>query len=452
MVMGADSNLRVLDAGVVRPSNLHLPPRSLPLTFFDVKWLRPPPVQRLYLYRLHHHQDTTHLISDLKVSLSKALTLCYPLAGHVRLTPGAPNSNRYELFYQPGDGVSFTVAEYDTDIDDLAQDDPVQVAKLAPLVPPLPKGRAVLAVQATVLSGGQGLALGVTVHHTACDGASSTHFMDTWAAACAGADMPPTPVIDRTLIADPRGLYDIYCKGLPSDDEIEFMSSSVSSIPDDQLLATFTLPQELLHGVKNMLADEAAKQGAPSPRCSSLLAAFSLMWSCYCRAKEEQNQTKTTYFLFSVDHRARLKPPVPDRYLGNCLGPAIAAARHDEIAATGKGGLLVAFMALSDALQEEVGESSQDRWDGCVERVKEAVKSGVLSVADSPRFRVYNLDFGFGKPVKVDVVSVAKTSAISVEEARNHGGGIEVGISLPTSSMESFQRCFADAMQELAGL
>ncbi|VAH97120.1 unnamed protein product [Triticum turgidum subsp. durum] len=276
--------------------------------------------------------------------------------------------------------------------------------------------------------------------------------MDTWAVYCAGADMPPPPIIDRTLIADPRGLYDIYCKGLPSDDEVEFVTSSVSSLPDDKLLATFTLPQELLRGIKDMLAHEAAKQGAPSARCSSLLAAFSLMWSCYCRAKQEQNQTKTTYFLFSVDHRPRLKPPVPDRYLGNCLGPAIATARHDEIAATGKEGLFAAFMALSDALQDEVGEGSQDKWDGCVERVKEAVKSGVLSVADSPRFRVYNLNFGFGKPTKVNVVSVAKTSAISVEEARNNSGGIEVGLSLPTSSMENFQRCFADAMQELAGL
>ncbi|XP_044378209.1 anthocyanidin 3-O-glucoside 6''-O-acyltransferase-like [Triticum aestivum] len=447
--MGANSNdLRVLDAGVVGPSDLDLPPRSLPLTFFDVKWLRPPPVQRLFLYRLQHNHNVDQLISDLKASLSKALTLFYPLAGHVRL---APNSgNRYELFYQPGDGVAFTVAEYDADVEqDLARAEPVQVAKLAPLVPPLPKGRAVLAVQATVLLGGRGLALGVTLHHSACDGASSTHFLHTWAALCAGAaEMPPPPVIDRTLIADPRGLYDIYSKGLPSDgSEIEFVSSSVSSVPDDQLLGTFTLPQELLRGIKDTVAREAARQkNAPPPRCSSLLAAFSFMWSCYCRAKQEQNQTKTTYFLFSVDHRTRLKPRVPDRYLGNCLGPAIAAARHDELAAPGTEGLFAAFMAIAEALQEEVGEGSHDRWDACVERVKEAAKVGLFSVAGSPRFRVYGIDFGFGPPAKVDVVSVAKTGAMSMAEARDGHGGIEVGISLPTSGMEHFRRCFDDAM------
>lgn len=160
------------------------------------------------------------------------------------------------------------------------------------------------------------------------------------------------------------------------------------------------------------------------------------MWRCYCRAKQEHNKIKTTYLLFSVDHRARLKPPVPDRYLGNYLGPVIAATRHDELAAMGTGGLFL----------EEVGEGSQDKWYGCVERVKEAVKAGVVSVAGSPRLLVYDVDFGFGPPAKVDVVSVAKTGAMSIAEAGNGCGGIEVGMSLPTDGMEYFRRCFADAM------
>uniref|UniRef100_A0ACD5WKT4 Uncharacterized protein n=1 Tax=Avena sativa TaxID=4498 RepID=A0ACD5WKT4_AVESA len=457
--MGVTGNLRVIDATVVTPSG-NLPARSLPMTFFDVKWLRPPPVQRLFLYRLdhqHHHGTVQKLISDLRHSLSAALTLFYPLAGHVRLGPG---TNRYELFYHPGDGVAFTTAEYDVHVDDLAtssDDEPVQVAKLAPLVPPLPKGRAVLAVQATVLLGGSGLALGVTVHHSACDGNGSTHFLHTWAAACAGADMPSPPLIDRTLIADPEDLYGIYSKGMvPTDGaEIEFAGSSASSYPGDQLLATFTLSQELLRGIKDALAAEAARHGGATvpPRCSSLLAAYSFIWSCYCRAKQGQSpmddsdQTKTTYFLFSVDHRTRLDPPVPKRYLGNCLGPAIAAARHDELAADALGGLFAAFTALADALDEAVGEGARERWDGCVERVKEVVKAGVLSVAGSPRFGVYDVDFGFGRPAKVDVVSVAKTGAMSMAEGRGGRGGVEVGISLPPPGMERFRRCFADAMR-----
>uniref|UniRef100_M8CLT0 Anthocyanin 5-aromatic acyltransferase n=1 Tax=Aegilops tauschii TaxID=37682 RepID=M8CLT0_AEGTA len=416
--MGVNSNeLRVLDAGVVRPSDLDLPPRSIPLTFFDVKWLRPPPVQRLFLYRLHRNHDVDQLISGLKASLCKALTLFYPLAGHVRLAPNS--NNRYELFYQPGDGVPFTAAEYDADVDDLAgpsDGEPVQVARLAPLVPPLPKGRAVLAVQATVLLEGRGLVLGVTVHHSAGDGASSTHFLHTWAAICNGAvEMPQPPIIDRTLIADPRGLYDIYSK-------------------TNQLDA---------------LAGEATRHGVPSRRCSSMLATYSFIWSCYCRAKKEQNQTNTTHLLFSVDHRARLKPPVPAKYFGNCCSPAIASARHGELAAAGTGGLFTAFTAIASALEEEVGEGSQERWDGGIERVKEAAKAGMVFVVGSPKFRVYDIDFGFGRPMKVVAMSATATGSMPVADARDGGGGVEVALSFPADGMENFQRSFAEAMHAI---
>jgi len=112
------------------------------------------------------------------------------MAGHVLMPTTGTNNRCPELCYRPGDAVPFTTAEYDVDIDHLIADDsvPVQVAALAPLVPRLPKGRVVLAVQATLLLGRcRGLAVGVTVHHTTCDGAGSTHFLHTWATT-AGAD------------------------------------------------------------------------------------------------------------------------------------------------------------------------------------------------------------------------------------------------------------------------
>uniref|UniRef100_A0ACD5Y702 Uncharacterized protein n=1 Tax=Avena sativa TaxID=4498 RepID=A0ACD5Y702_AVESA len=464
-----DNLLRIIDAAVVTPSDPSLPPRSLPFTFFDVEWLRPRPipVQRVFFYRLtstqHHHHGTAHqLISDLKHSLSKALALFYPLAGHVRLTPGARTSNRYELFYQPGDGVAFTAAEYDRHVDDCLDDDPgLPVSIFAPLVPLLPKGRAVLAVQATVLRGG--LALGVTVHHSACDGASSTHFLHTWAAACADTDMPPPPVIDRTLIADPDNLYDVYYKGmsLPSDGgEIEFTGSTASSYPEDRLVATFTMSQELIQRIKDAITVEAARQDDPTPfRCSSLLAAYSFIWSCYFRAKQSlQNpmpmddggqERARTYFLFAVDHRKRLNPPVPERYMGNYLSPAIAAAYQDELAGETTGGLFAAFTAITGALKEAVGESSQERWERCMKRLSVAAKAGMLSVAGSPRFHVYDVDFGFGRPARVHMVSAARTGSVSVSDPRDGRGGLDFGVPLPAGGMERFRRCFADACRDV---
>ncbi|KAJ1284840.1 hypothetical protein BS78_03G235800 [Paspalum vaginatum] len=440
--------LRVLDTTLVRPS-LSLPETSLPLTFFDIIWLHSPPVERLLVYRLAPDADVATIISKLKDSLQKAVEAFYPLSGRLRLAPGT--SNRYELYYRPGDAVTFTVAECDNDdvnIDDLVTDDPREVSKIATMVPPLPEGGGLFALQATLLSERRGLAIGVIVHHAACDGSGSTHFLHTWAASCSGAEAPPPPpppVIDRTLLSDPRGLYDVFSEDAPSADEMEFVKMS-----DDQLLATFALSKGDLQRVKDIVAEEAARRGVKPPRCSSLVATFAFVWSCYLRGKETggagAGDDRMTCLLFPVDHRSRMMPPLPDKYFGNCVGPAFAMAPKGELAAAGASGLLSACAAVASAIDEAVsgtGTSSMDVW---MDRIRKVLPLGVLTVAGSPKFRVYELDFGFGRPAKVDIVSVARTGAVAVAESPTSAGGIEVGVSLQRTGMDRYRKCFADAI------
>ncbi|MCI55201.1 coumaroyl-CoA:anthocyanidin 3-O-glucoside-6''-O-coumaroyltransferase 1-like, partial [Trifolium medium] len=49
----------------------------------------------------------------------------------------------------------------------------------------------------------------------------------------------------------------------------------------------------------------------------------------------------------------------------------------------------------------------------------------VLLVTGSPKFNVYETDFGFGKPVKVEMVHSFK--CMSIAESGDGEGGIEVG-------------------------
>ena len=83
------------------------------------------------------------------------------------------------------------------------------------------------------------------------------------------------------------------------------------------------------------------------------------------------------------------------------------------------------------------------------ERVMEAAKAGMMFVVGSPRFRVYQVDFGFGRPAKVVAVSGAMPGAMPVADARNGDGGVEVGLTFPAGGMQHFQRCFADAMHAI---
>ncbi|KAB8087308.1 hypothetical protein EE612_011393 [Oryza sativa] len=211
------AGLRVLRTTRVAPAppagEPALPERALPLMFMDAMWLRAQPVERVFFYRLGPGDDddggVDAVLSRMEESLPRAIHAFYPLASRIRPTPS--ETNRYELLYQLGDGVAFTVAEHDgVGVDELATDEPRELAKIAPLVPELPEGGAVLALQVTVLPPKRrGLALGVIVHHSACDGVGSTHFLHTWAAACAGyRKLPELPVIDRTLIRDVPDRHD----------------------------------------------------------------------------------------------------------------------------------------------------------------------------------------------------------------------------------------------------
>uniref|UniRef100_A0A0E0KUV4 Uncharacterized protein n=1 Tax=Oryza punctata TaxID=4537 RepID=A0A0E0KUV4_ORYPU len=430
--------------------------RALPLTFLDAQWLRAHPVERVFFYRLGpggDDDDVDAVLSRLAETLPQALHAFYPLAGRVRPTPG--KTNRYELFYQPGGGVAFTVTEHYGvgGVDELATDEPRELAKIAPFVPELPKGGAVLALQATVLPPKRrGLALGVTVHHSACDGVSSTHFLHTWAAACAGDRvLPEPPVIDRTIIRDRKDMYDAFATPMSE-------AKHVFDSPDvvGKLLATFTLSRQHLQNVKDAVAGEAARRGVAPPGCTSLVATLGLTWLCFRRAgvdgEEGPRGDGRAHLVFPVDHRSRLEPRVPEKYLGNCIGPGIATAPKKELDATTTivDGLFTACAAVAAGIDEAVrGETAY--WDRWVERITEACMDDMsLSVAGSTRFAVYDVDFGFGKPAKVVVVSVAKTDAMSVAEDRSGSGGIEVGIALSPARMERFRRWLADTIAWLS--
>ncbi|CAN1832786.1 Phenolic glucoside malonyltransferase 1 [Linum perenne] len=67
-------------------------------------------------------------------------------------------------------------------------------------------------------------------------------------------------------------------------------------------------------------------------------------------------------------------------------------------------------------------------------------KTGGLNVgiAGSPRFGVYDVDFGFGRPNKVEITSIDKGLAMSMAENGDGSGGVEVGVVMLKYEMEKF--------------
>ncbi|KAJ7954391.1 Phenolic glucoside malonyltransferase [Quillaja saponaria] len=185
--------------------------KSLPLTFFDILWLRLPPVQRLYFYEFSHSTTTFFhsVVPKLKHSLSLTLHHFLPLTGNLVWPRESPKPI---ISYNPGDSVSFTIAESDASFIHLSGTDLCEATEIHPLIPQLAishEKASVLTLQLTLLPK-SGFSIGITIHHAVLDGKTSTSFMKTWANICKLQDsslslLPDLiPFYDRSVIKDPN--------------------------------------------------------------------------------------------------------------------------------------------------------------------------------------------------------------------------------------------------------
>ncbi|KAJ3688602.1 hypothetical protein LUZ61_017766 [Rhynchospora tenuis] len=440
--------IKILESSRVAPPPGTTPDHaSLPFTYLDVFWILLPPVERLFFYRYPH--STTHFLSSflpsLKSSLSLALKTYYPLAGGFRQIPGT--DDRLEHYYVEGDAVSFTVAECSGQFEDLASDHERDVSQLECLVPVLPRLeelQPLLAVQVTVFPD-QGIVIGTSVHHTACDGTSSMQFIHAWAKTClSGASVhSQVPVFDRSLISDPSNIYSFFYNQVQS-----FLKSvREGTIPakknSELILATFTLRQQHIQRLKQLILAKA-EQAKTSFHFSTIVVAFAYIWTGFVRAKRIDNSSRAS-LVIPADFRARIQPPLPKEYFGNCVGTCMATANvadliHDD-------GVFVAAEAVGKAIDQlserlKVARKWLDEYDSLS-------GSPVLSVAGSPKFKVYDVDFGLGRPRKVEIISATKTGAMSVAESRDQQG-VEIGIAFPKDEMDYFQKYFFDGHKNLS--
>ncbi|XP_047326056.1 phenolic glucoside malonyltransferase 2-like [Impatiens glandulifera] len=169
---------------------------SLPLTFFDLLWLRNPPSRRLfffqYPYSLHCFSQT--VLPRLKQSLSAALNPYPHFAGNVTWRSSLRHHCR-----------SHHRRQFPTHLN---QGEPLPSRQHFLLPPTLfvsPEWAAVMSLQITLFPN-NGFGIGYTSNHAVIDGKTTTLFMKSWAWFCrSGGDtttLPAdlTPFYDRNVI------------------------------------------------------------------------------------------------------------------------------------------------------------------------------------------------------------------------------------------------------------
>ncbi|KAJ0963595.1 hypothetical protein J5N97_028717 [Dioscorea zingiberensis] len=426
--------LTVLEHSHISPPPGSVPTTSIPFTFFDILWLFYGPVKRLFFYSFPH--STSHFIKHqlpiLKTSLSLTLQSFFPLSGQFRRSP--ISEDEFELYYSDGDSVSLLVTESDGDFQALYGNQARSFKTLLALAPDLKlisdETGPLMAIQVTVFPN-QGLCFGVTINHVACDGTTSMNFMKSWAATCRAGGTAPVvsipPVYDRSMIVDPKNLGPLFYQTIMAL-KAAAPETPVNSDEDDDLVCeTFTLGRDHVEKLKQTMGF----------RSSTFVVACAHAWTSLVRSRGWARE-RTAHAAFAVDCRRRLEPQIPAGYFGNCVGVCFAEANAGEVA--GEGGVRVAGEALAKAV-EGLGGGVLREAEEWLEKLVEVVAQRPLSVAGSPKFRVYETDFGWGSPEKVEVVSINENGAISMAESGEEGG-IEIGLVLKKGEMDRFRLAF----------
>ncbi|XVF14409.1 hypothetical protein REPUB_Repub09cG0056400 [Reevesia pubescens] len=436
----------------------------LSLTFFDIIWFKFHPVERIFFYQLNGSTPeyfNSVILPKLKHSLSLTLLHYLPHAGSLRWPSNSPKPI---IIYTPNDGVSVTVAESNSNFSIVSGNEIHEALELHSLVPQLmvtDDVAPIIALQITLFPS-QGFCIGITAHHAVLDGKSSAMFIKSWAYLCKQANtenssLPAelTPFYDRSVIKDPTGL-DLFCLNqwlaFSSSDSDPHRRSLIiiqntRDVPDDLVRATFNLTRE---DIKKLREKVLSKLDKEKPlHLSSFVVTLAYVSTCLIKASGGESDRVVCYG-FAADGRSRLDPPIPENYFGNCVSGSLAVVNARNF--MDENGFAFAAELVSDLVKELKIKGILGEAEKLLTKILNLIKEPgkqMISVAGSPRFGVYGVDFGWGRPSKVEIVSIDRGGAVSLAESRDGSGGIEIGLALNKHEMEIFTSLFVEGLRDL---
>ncbi|CAA0384126.1 unnamed protein product [Arabidopsis thaliana] len=425
---------------------------TLPLTYFDLGWLKLHPVDRVLFYHVPELTRSS-LISKLKSSLSATLLHYLPLAG--RLVWDSIKT-KPSIVYSPDDkdAVYLTVAESNGDLSHLSGDEPRPATEFHSLVPELPvydESARVLAVQVTFFPN-QGFSLGVTAHHAVLDGKTTAMFLKAWAHNCKQEQeaLPHdlVPSLDRIIVQDPTGLetklLNRWISASNNKPSLKLFPSKI--IGSDILRVTYRLTREDIKKLRERVETEShAKQ----LRLSTFVITYAYVITCMVKMRGG-DPTRFVCVGFASDFRSRLNPPLPPTFFGNCIvGSGDFDVKAEPILEEGEGkGFITAVETLTGWVNGLCPENIEKNMLLPFEAFKRMEPGRqMISVAGSTRLGIYGSDFGWGKPVKVEIVTIDKDASVSLSESGDGSGGVEVGVCLKKDDVERFGSLFSIGLE-----
>ncbi|GLJ34180.1 hypothetical protein SUGI_0687030 [Cryptomeria japonica] len=177
---------------------------------------------------------------------------------------------------------------------------------------------------------------------------------------------------------------------------------------------------------------------------SSFVAVAAQFWRCVIRAREVPLE-EVVHFSLLADCRARIKPPILPTYFGNCISLGVVQTTANALTNAD-----ISFAA--DVIQQLINSCSDESQIDHLIAWAESSKMNVgnllretgwqygTNTVTSPRFPLYEIDYGWGKPVDVQVATMNEIGAMVLSCAKDGGKSILVSTCLPQHQMDLLHR------------
>ncbi|MFS7968726.1 putative transferase [Helianthus anomalus] len=328
--------------------------------------------------------------------------------------------------------------------------------------------KPIMGVQVTGLN--DGVFIGFSVNHAVVDGTSLWNFINAFAELCRGANCVskrPCFVRDSVLISSARlkvpagGPKVTFDEHAPLSERIFSFSREavlklkervnvnhrkrVNFYSDGEINVVKLIGKQMNDEKVTALIDDLIRNAVvmktdPEPDISSFQSLCALLWRAVTRARKFPS-SKTTTFRMAVNCRHRLKPELETLYFGNAIQSIPTYATAGDV--------------LSNDLKwcaEQLNKNVLSHDDTMVCRFVRNWESdprcfplgnfdgAMLTMGSSPRFPMFDNDFGWGKPVAVRSGRANKFDGkISAFPGREGGGSVDLEVVLSPETMAGIE-------------
>ncbi|KAF5451197.1 hypothetical protein F2P56_031480 [Juglans regia] len=411
--------------------------RECQLVTFDLPYIAFYYNQKLLFYR--GISDFEDIVGKLKDGLGVVLEDFYQLAGRL----GKDEEGVFRVEYDDEmDGVEVMEATAEgIEIADLTVED--GTGTLEELIPY--NGilnleglhRPLLAVQLTKLK--DGLAIGCAFNHAILDGTSTWHFMSSWAQICGGSpSISVPPFLDRTKVRSTRVKLDL---SLPNSDPLASSNGDAKPGSKPQLREKlFRFSEAAIDKIKSTVNSKTPSGDASKP-FSTFQSLSVHIWRHVTHARELKPEDYTVFTVFA-DCRKRVDPPMPESYFGNLIQAVFTVTAAGLLSVNPpEFGASMIQKAIEMHNAKAIEERNKE-WESSP-KIFEFKDAGVncVAVGSSPRFKVYEVDFGWGKPEGVRGGSNNRFDGmVYLYQGKGGGRSIDVEISLEAGTMERLEK------------